>query len=68
MQGKDILRFELIETKHTKAITCPWCGCKFDDSEEYFNDEGEVECDECSKTFWYSRKTVVTYNSWRLKK
>lgn len=50
------------EIRRADEIVCPYCGEIHTDSWECADDEGEIECDECSKKFSYQRETSVTYN------
>ena len=40
--------------------TCPYCGYEFSDSWE-LPDDGEDECPECGKKFYYNRNVSVSY-------
>ena len=56
-----------IEHEYTREIVCPHCGCKHNDSYEYFSDgsseeEVEVDCD-CGETFFAIRKVSVNYST-----
>ena len=50
---------------HTDEITCPYCRHVNHDSWEVGSDDGELECDECGKTFTFTRNVSVTYTTER---
>lgn len=52
-----------IDTSMTDEITCPYCGHEHIDSWEYRNDEGSMQCGECSKYFRWDRDVSVYYSS-----
>ena len=43
-------------------VTCPYCGHKLHDSWE-LPDEGEEECEQCGKKYYFSRDISVSYES-----
>lgn len=49
-------------------VECPYCGHELDASEEEFECENEidVECDACSKTFKIVRELVYQYDSYAI--
>lgn len=58
---------EKIDTQYTNEITCPYCGEELGDSWEY-GDNGEIDCGECEKEFYFNRDVDVTYCSSKLDK
>jgi hypothetical protein len=55
-----------IDCKYTEEIVCPYCGYIVEESYEYFeygNDDTEIQCDECNKTFIAYRHERVRYSS-----
>jgi hypothetical protein len=50
-----------IDTRYTRELTCPYCGCEAGDSWEVSGDDGDYECGDCGETFLYSRHVEVTY-------
>jgi uncharacterized Zn-finger protein len=51
-----------INHTYTVEITCPWCGEVHRDSWER-DDEGEDDCQECGKTFEWTRNITVEYST-----
>lgn len=49
-------------------IVCPYCEHKFQDSWEFNQDSGEIECYDCEKTFFYERVVDVHYSTSKLEK
>lgn len=47
------------DTESTDEIICPYCGCEFGNSYEYF--EGDLDCDDCGNTFEMTREVSVYY-------
>ncbi len=55
-----------IETNCTPETVCPYCGYESQDSWElgnYTNNDGEIECGKCEKTYRWNRYIDVTYNT-----
>lgn len=50
-----------IEHEYTDELVCPYCGYEKTDSWEYHEDEGGVDCDECDKSYLYTRVVTVEY-------
>lgn len=44
-------------------IVCPYCGHHHRDSWEYTGEDGDIDCEHCSRLFRYSRMVSVTYSS-----
>lgn len=55
-----------MEHKFTDEIVCPYCGCIFNDSWEFEDDDGIILCEECGKEFNYTREINITYNTSKL--
>jgi uncharacterized Zn-finger protein len=53
------------DTTNESEIICPYCGYKHQDSQEFSN-EGEVNCDECTKMFHIVRDVEVTYSTYKV--
>jgi len=51
------------ETQNTGLITCPYCGYKFQDSWEFSDGGGEMECSDCGQLFFYEPIVDVTYST-----
>lgn len=50
------------KTRNYDVLECPWCGHKHKDMWEFGSQEdGEIDCYECSKRFWWSKGTIVSY-------
>lgn len=47
----------------TKSIICPYCGDEIEDSWEYEDDEGDIQCEYCGKNFHYERHTTIKYTT-----
>lgn len=54
-----------IDHEHTTSIVCPYCGHKFTDSWEYQEDEDDVQCESCDKSFSLGVHVSVTYTTTR---
>ena len=54
---------EMNETKHkyTLDAVCPWCGYRYLDSQEFEDEEDNIECGHCMKNFSVYREIEVTY-------
>lgn len=50
----------------TEEIVCPYCGYEHQDSWEMEDDDGDIDCDECGKTFYFTRNVEVTYSTSRI--
>jgi len=50
-----------IKFYNTDAIVCPHCTHIFENSEEVHYISGEIPCEECEKTFYFTRHTKITY-------
>lgn len=61
------MMLEEFDTRYTKNAVCPYCGFTINDSWELIDDSGEIECNECEKTFFYERYVEVTYNTRKIK-
>jgi hypothetical protein len=52
-------------TSGTDEIVCPHCGCKHENSNEFFwscsRHETEGECDDCGKSFKATREFEIRY-------
>ena len=55
-----------IDSEYTDEIVCPYCGNVHADSWEVDGDDGEYDCCECGKTFWYTRNISVDYSTKKL--
>ena len=66
-QAKKLQSNEETETSYEHDIVCPWCGCHFEDDDGYFvrQGDGEYECDECGKKFYFQADIEVTYSTQR---
>ena len=54
--------------EYTDNIVCPYCGAIDEDSWEYEDDSGEMECGDCGKEFFWSRTIVnVQYSTKKTK-
>ena len=51
-----------IDCQSVNEITCPYCGYKFENSWEY-GDDGDLECHECEREFYFSTYHTVSYSS-----
>lgn len=54
----------VINHKYTDEIVCPFCGYTYSDSWEFgdsYEDIGLMSCEQCSKDFYASRHTSITY-------
>lgn len=58
---------EDIDCDYTKEVVCPYCGNEQSDSWEYGYDEEEheVDCDHCERSFMMYVNTSVSYSSKR---
>lgn len=56
-----------IDHKFTDEIVCPYCGYEYGDSWE-FDDDVELDCDECGKTFDATREFEITYSTTKKEK
>jgi DNA-directed RNA polymerase subunit RPC12/RpoP len=59
-----------IDHRYTDEVVCPYCGYEFEDSWEFFTndqEDTEIDCDECDKTFVASRNITITYSTHELK-
>jgi DNA-directed RNA polymerase subunit RPC12/RpoP len=52
-----------IDHSSTQELVCPHCGFKFSDSWEWTGDDGDDECLECGKTFFWERMVEITYST-----
>lgn len=57
----------MIDHKFTEEIVCPWCGNVYYYSYEFKDDYGEIECDDCGRSFRYDRIISVEYSTHRVK-
>src|SRR5471030_2752518 len=51
----------------SSEITCPYCGREHTESYTFHEDEGagfDMECEECSKSFWVDIEYSIDYTSW----
>ena len=67
-QSESLQSNEETETYAEDCVICPWCGYRIEeDGDCYFLSEmeGEYECPECGKEFYFSAEQTVTYNTWR---
>lgn len=46
-------------------VICPWCGHKDCWSMEYDDEETEIECERCGRTFEVEIEVRRTYTTWR---
>jgi transposase len=56
-----------LEYKYTDNVVCPYCGYVHEDSWEYGQDGGNMECSECGKTFDWECHIQVSYSTSRKK-
>jgi uncharacterized Zn-finger protein len=56
---------EEIDCNNEDEITCPYCGHKFSDRWEY-QDDGEIDCESCEKTFNLTVNHSVDYTTSKL--
>jgi DNA-directed RNA polymerase subunit RPC12/RpoP len=57
-----------IDHSYTDEIVCPYCGYEFGDSWEFFNtgnEDPQIDCEECNKTFVASRNETITYSTYK---
>ena len=54
-----------IDCRYTREIVCPYCGWIDRDSWEA-DDDGEMDCGECEKTFHFERRVTVKYISYKM--
>lgn len=54
-----------IDHEFTDEVVCPYCGREHCDSWEY-SDDGTEECNDCGKTFNYTRNVTVEYSTSKL--
>lgn len=58
-----------IDHEYTRNVVCPYCGHEHDDCHEHFGrefqweEESEVDCHSCEKTFKASREFSVTFST-----
>lgn len=66
-QAKKLQNNEETETSYEQDIVCPWCGCHFEDDDGYFVSEGdgEYDCPECGKEFYFQADIEVTFSTQR---
>lgn len=66
-QAEKLQSNEETETFYEKDIVCPWCGCHFEDDDGYFvsTGDGEYDCPECGKEFYFQTDIEVTYSTQR---
>jgi len=57
---------EDLDTSYTDQITCPWCG--YEETDSFEIDDGEFECNECSKPYMVSHDVHVTYSTSKIVK
>ena len=57
-----------IDTSRKDDIICPHCGHTYTESWEVadYNNEGEQDCAECGKKFYWVEHRVVTYTTEKL--
>lgn len=48
-----------------ERLICPYCECSISDPWEYDDEEDEIECPECGRTFEVEITTVRTYRTRR---
>jgi transcription elongation factor Elf1 len=53
----------VMETDLQTFPVCPHCGHEHDSAFEWTEDDGEHECDSCSKPFSYERVVDVSYTT-----
>lgn len=55
-------------TSREEKVVCPYCGCVMEDDDGYFVSEGsgELECEECGKTFRFCSSVYITYSTYRM--
>lgn len=51
------------KTFNEDHIICPYCGNVDEDSWEYSDDEGEIDCGRCGREFNYTRDIAVKYTT-----
>jgi hypothetical protein len=54
-----------IDHEHTTSIVCPYCGHENSDSWEYQEDEDDVDCGSCDKSFSLAVHHSTTYTTSR---
>ena len=53
----------VIPHEWTEDMVCPFCGAEVQDSWEYEDDRGEVQCYDCGNIFKYERHEIVRYST-----
>ena len=56
-----------MDQNNKKYITCPYCGYEDEDSWEFEDEEGVVECESCGKGFNVTQEITVTYSSSKIR-
>lgn len=66
-QAKKFQNNEETETSYEDDIVCPWCGYHFEDDDGYFVSvgDGEYDCPECGKGFYFQADIEVTFSTQR---
>ena len=66
-RAQELQSNEETETYYEDDIVCPWCGYSFEDDDGYFasRGDGEYDCPECGKEFYFQANIEVTFNTQR---
>lgn len=66
-QARKLQSNEETETAYENDIVCPWCGCHIEDDDGTFvsQGDGEYDCPECGKEFYFQADIEVTYSTQR---
>lgn len=66
-QAEALQNNEETETSYENDIVCPWCGTHMYDEDGYFvrEGDGEYDCPECGKEFYFQADVEVTYSTQR---
>lgn len=50
------------------CAVCPWCDHRHEDSQEFFDEVDEYECDKCGKALGITRVYTIEYNTSKVHK
>ena len=64
---KDLQENKETETFYESDVVCPYCGYRIADIESYYvrQGQGEEQCPNCNKVFYFETNIEITYSTSR---